>query len=144
MKLYIEPYKSLGPICLGMSLEQVRSELGLKYIFNEKKTICGIHVRANDYFPEIGFKVQYNDSNKCIFIELDDRHDVIYKEYDIFKNSCEKFISTFEKEDKNLLIDSPTIISEKFGFGIYAQNLEEDKSVLPELFSIFERGYYNG
>ena len=97
MKLDLTPTKSIGPIELGMTRDEVRSVMehaGYPFCY-EKKTM--------DYFFENSIQTEYEDGTvSFIGIACDQRIELIYKGKDLFDLSAKEvfeLIADSEKEN---------------------------------------------
>ncbi|MDP2699909.1 hypothetical protein [Thalassospira sp.] len=142
MLLNIEPYKSIGPILLSMTKENVRDVIKCNFEHQEKSKISGIEIDAKDYFSDFGIMVHYNKCGNVCFVEVDNLSNVVFKDVTLFDQSFDIIKKWFMELDDKIMMQDAGFTSLKFGISFFSPDHLEYPTRPPELISIFEKNYY--
>jgi hypothetical protein len=140
MQLEILPYRGVGRLRFGMTVEQVRRIVPATARPFIKGP--GSH-HPTDAFDDLGLHVFYRESGKCEAIELAAPARPTLKEKALVAipfSAVKQFLSGL---DSQLEIDESGLTSYSLGLAVYCPGHEEDPTEPVQGVFVFERGYYD-
>ena len=140
MSFLISTFFGAGSINFGMSPSEVRALLGGNFK-SFKKTSNAEY--PCDYYESLGIFVYYKLPGIVEALEFAEPADPVFNGRSLLKLSFEDLKSMLLDMDKNLEIESDSLISYKLGIGVYAPDADEDASLPVESVIAFEDGYYS-
>lgn len=139
-ELIITPYKGVGPVCFGMTRDEIRNVLtGNVKAF--KKT--PMSDTFSDAFDDLGIYIYYDADYFCEAIEMALPADPIFLQKHLIKSTYAESKSIIELQDSNIELDETGLLSFKLGIGLYAPELEQSEDCVVESVIVFREGYYD-
>jgi len=138
------PHQQIGPVALGMLKDDLRRTLRGNVIATAAyvdEELDNLHVFASDYFEESGIKVEYNEKNEVVFIEVGNLFPVYYDSHSLFEMRFNQLYNLFRQRDALVEMDESGFTSFELCVSVYAPEHVESKNCLIELVSIFSEGY---
>lgn len=142
MEYRIEPYVGVGPIRLGMTVEEVRQAVGGAVHSFRKGPFAK---RDTDAFDDEGIYVYYKDPGVCAAVEFGggavmptlDGHPLL-------KRPFREVYHLLKARDPSLQLRDAGLTSYLLGVGIYMSSMKEDVwERATEGVIVFEQGYYD-
>jgi hypothetical protein len=138
----IEPYKSIGPIRLGMTIEEVRKTMNCEFRSFKKHPIDEF---PTDEFSTRGAFVYYKPPGICEGVELAQFGNpspmpVILGQR-LLGVPFSVLLAWFRERDPDIEVDGDGLVCRKYGIGLYADGVEPDLAV--EAVGLFEEGYWD-
>jgi hypothetical protein len=138
MDYTIYPYEGVGPIRLGMTMQQVHGILGEPERTLVKKGNVGVY--TDDYYS-LGLHVLYSESGHCNEIALflpatPNLHSLEL----LGSQAFNEFYEWFRHRDENLDVDEDGLTSFLYGVALFAPDANEPVKKV----HVFERGHYDG
>jgi len=136
-KVVIVPNVGIGEIMLGMSREQLHSQIGLpsKSFFKSSKD----HSMSEEY-KDLGVFVYFDEKDTVAAIEAWNEADLIYKNLRLFKINYEDIIRVFKEDDSTLEILFDGIKSNNLGITTWLEDRPTKKSKCDSI-TLFKKGY---
>lgn len=139
MAYEIEPYVGVGPIRLGMTRKEIHT-LDLE----EPESIMDRgRETPGDYFPTLGFYVDYRAPDVCEFVEFAGPLSPTFHQRTFLGQPYRLARAWFEAHDPDLETDGTGLTSRRFGVALYAESAEKEPDKLVEAIAVFEKGYYD-
>jgi hypothetical protein len=147
----IEPYVGVGPIRLGMTVDEVRAAVGsvAHPLRKGRKSTWD-----TDYFRELGYFVYYKDPGICEAVEFGDVTMPTWSGRPLLGRPLlgrpfQEVHDFLKAADPSLQVDASGLTSLVLGIGIYVESLvtdwvaeTQDWEQDTEGVIVFERGYY--
>ena len=139
MEFEIEPYAGVGPVRLGMAIQEVRQALG-----EEPRTTSendtGI---PSDLFTTRGILVHYRQPGITEAVEFGDPStSPTYQGKRLLSRPFEELRTWFEALDPGANTEADWLTSYKLGVGLYAPSAQKEPNEPVEGVIVFDRGYY--
>ena len=139
MEAIIEPYVGVGPVRLGMSVQEVRQALGAEFKTFMKTPTSEM---PSDFFRTLGFIVYYRSPGLCKAVELVKPATPIFMGRRLLGIRFSGVRSWFENIDDSLEIQDTGLTSYRFGIGLYVPSARKSPDDPVESAIVFEQGYY--
>jgi len=137
--LEIQPYESMGPIRLGMRIEELRWIIpGKRTIFKRDPSSALTEMHFEDH----GILVEYVPSGICISVEVALPANPLFQDKQLLQTGYGELEAWFLSLDPKLKINTAGFTSIEYGIGVYAPFGDEEPEEPPEGVIVFERGYY--
>jgi hypothetical protein len=131
MEFEIIPYKSVGPIKLGMRPAEVCQALNISRI-------------TVDYIEELGISANYNELNQCKSVFLQAPANPTFQRKDLLKGaSFNKLHQWFKSIDTSTMLGDIDLVSFQFGIAVFTPSIESHGNKRPKSVMIFEEGYFD-
>jgi hypothetical protein len=140
MNFVINPYIGIGEIKLGMTRSEVRSTLKSRFESCQRTGDLDI---PEDFFPELGIFVEYNQSDVCASIQVVTPLDPIWRGKKLLQMPFIELAEWFISIDPDIELDETGFTCYKYGIGTYAPDYQEEPDSSPESIIVFTRGYYD-
>lgn len=135
----IEPYVGVGPVRLGMTVEQVRASVGAEFDTFRKTPMSEMET---DAFDSVGFHVHYKLPGVCKSVEVMTPADPTFKGQKLLGQPFNKILKWFKQFDPAVEPDDAGLVSREFGIALYAPAAKQRPSLPVESVLVFERGHY--
>jgi hypothetical protein len=138
LDLEIVPYERIGPIRLGMSIEDIEASLGCRcrqFQPYERGLACGAFTEQNVV------QVEYKRPGVCVAVHVGRPAKPHFQGRYLFDFSFRELEVWFRRLDSEISLDCG-LTSPKFGIAIYAPFYADSPLEPPEGVMIYERGYY--
>lgn len=139
MDLTVEFNVGVGPVKLGMTMDQVRAAIARPHeSFMKSRT----STMPTDDFYEEGIQVYYKKPGICNAIEMGSPAKPVIHGNEIIGVRISEVREWLLRLDRNLETDGDGLTSHALGIGCYAPNAGRNPSARVESLIIFENGYY--
>jgi hypothetical protein len=138
VEFFIEPYKGIGKIELGMTRDEIEEAMGEIPRRFKKFHDDNYETDAFDYFY-----VYYRENYICEAIELISPAKVMFNEMNLMELSYIDIEKFFLDIDEDAEPDDSGLTSYKYGIAVYAPSALDKPSEKIEAVLIFEKGYYD-
>jgi len=137
----MEPYVRVGPICLGMTREEIHSTM----LEEQKPTMHRGRQTPGDFFPSLGLFVDYRAPGVCAFVEFVLTSPLLptFQNQAFLGQPYRVARAWFEAADPDLETDGAGLVSKRFGIALYAGSAEKEPDWPVEALAVFEEGYYD-
>lgn len=141
MDFLIKPYKSVGPVKLGMTPKQVRRALKC----SPSTSVMPGNSEIIDHFGELGFSATYSEpSYVCDLILLFLPANPVFQNRSLLKRlSMEKLSQWIQSMDKSTTITGIECVSFQFGFSLITPSFKLFKHKRPKEVLVFKEGFYD-
>lgn len=138
MKLEITPFKSLGPIEFGMSMEAVDRVLGTKgEVFQPFEE--GYHARVS-YF-DTGIMAEFRHPSECVSVEASSPFEVIFRGRNLLEPTIAELQSWLSSLDANLEFVEG-LVSRELGVFVVLTAASQRPNEPPLTAGCFEKNYH--
>lgn len=139
MEFEIEPYGGVGPVRLGMTIQEVRHALGEEPTTTSKSD-TGI---PSDLFSTRGILVHYREPGISEAVEFGDpTTSPTYQGQRLLSRPFEELQAWFESLDPGAQTEADGLTSYKLGVGLYAPSALKDPNEPVQGVIVFDHGYY--
>jgi len=140
MDLTIYPYLGVGSIRFGMTVDQVRTAVGMEPQPFKKTELS---VFPTDAFRSLGVHVYYKESGVCKAIEMGYPASPTLNGEKMIGRPFEDLAQWFQERDDSITRDDSGLRSMKMGVSLYAPSAEDDPSEPVKGIMAFARDYWD-
>lgn len=146
MHLVITPYKSMGPIRLGMSRDEIHREIGAEYeelySFDKPAFKGDTTAPGKEHFEDMGIFVDFCRPDMCVAVEVCRPANPMFRGGRLLYTPYGELLSWFKDIDPDVHVESDGLRSRKFGIGLWLLEGHDTLDDFPESAIVFEEGYY--
>ena len=135
----IEPYVGVGPVRLGMTVEQVRESVGAEFDTFRKTPLSEMET---DAFDSVGLHVHYKVPGVCKSIDVMPPAAPTFRGHKLLGQPFNQVLKWFRQLDPTVEPDDSGLVSREFGIALYAPAAKKRPSLPVESVLVFERGHY--
>jgi hypothetical protein len=137
----IEPYVGVGPIRLGMTIDEVRQAVGGEVRLFRR----GLATRDSDAFNDRGIYVYYKDPGVCEAVEFGGATMPTLDGHPLLKRPLREVYTLLKARDPSLQVHNTGLTSYLLGVGIYVSSMKEEDAweQATEGVIVFEQGHYD-
>lgn len=139
MDFEIKPLQGAGPLRFGMSVAEVRDQLGENFKSFKKTPSSAFPC---DHFPDLQIFAYYKIPGVLEALEFYDTANPLLNDQQLIGVAAGVAKKILERFDQALEFDSDDIISHSLGIGIYAPGWDTEITEIVEGIIVFEEGYY--
>jgi len=138
----LQPFVGIGDLKLGMSKPQLRHLLDqpFTWLASERDTLFdGWYRPQTDYFNRSKIKVEYDEQDRCTFIEVAANQNVSYKGVPLFALPYQDLLAFIREQDPDLEVNAESFYSPGLGVAATAAENENYYSLPASLLAVFAR-----
>jgi len=139
MNLPITSFDGVGPIKLGMSIDEVRQAVNSPVSPFRKSAKSEM---LTDAFRDLGIYVFYKKPGICEAVEMFTPAVPTFRDYRLIGQPFSRIASFFQEQDEQVELESAGLTSNKFGIAIYAPSAQKEPEDPIESVLVFIKDYY--